>query len=93
MLMHRHSISTESKGENVVSTLTKKSESEEWNHGISPYLELDPSKPSLVNATNSENFTPLDVAIMRGNVRAAAELIESGADVNGFLNASSSITS
>lgn len=43
----------------------------------SPYLD-----ESLIDATNSENFTPLDVAIMRGNVKAAAELIELGADVN-----------
>ena len=43
----------------------------------SPYLD-----ESLIGATNSENFTPLDVAIMRGNVKAAAELIELGADVN-----------
>ena len=35
-----------------------------------------------LNNTDLEGFTPLDVAIMNNNVRAAAELIEGGANID-----------
>ena len=42
----------------------------------------DFSSNDIIDLTDIEGFTPLDVAIMNNNVRAAAELIEGGADVN-----------
>ena len=36
----------------------------------------------IINITDLEGFTPLDVAIMNNNVRAAAELIQGGANIN-----------
>ena len=36
----------------------------------------------IISATNDEGFTPLDVAIINNNVRAAAELIVGGANIN-----------
>ena len=36
----------------------------------------------IINTTNDEGFTPLDVAIINNNVRAAAELIVGGANVD-----------
>ena len=36
----------------------------------------------IISTTNDEGFTPLDVAIINNNVRAAAELIVGGANIN-----------
>ena len=36
----------------------------------------------VIDTTDLEGFTPLDVAIMNNNVRAAAELIVGGANIN-----------